>query len=159
MSAGLAPLSPRADAAMLGTGKKGCTEPEESQSLLVVHTRACFATSQLGPHWTTRCSSEIAKAADACGTLGDAGPQGRATLSSMSRWVPSATHVLGTRWADSSVAAVTGAGAIDRRKHGSNILGNIPSFFVGRDGIGMGEKHSEDMFPLAFPFPRVLATN
>jgi hypothetical protein len=73
MSAGLAPLSPRADAAMLGTGKKGCTEPEESQSLLVVHTRACFATSQLGPHWTTRCSSEIAKAADACGTLGDAG--------------------------------------------------------------------------------------
>ena len=73
MSAVLAPLSPHADAAMLGTGKKGCTGPEESQSLLVVHAHARSATSQLGPHWTTKCSSRIAKAADVCGILRDAG--------------------------------------------------------------------------------------
>jgi len=52
-----------------------------------------------------------------------------------------------------------GAGAIDRRKYSGNILGNILSFFVKRDDIGMREKHSKDMFPLAFPFPHVLATN
>jgi len=54
---------------------KGCTEPEnpQPQPLLVVHACARLTTPQLGPHWATGCSSEIAKAADACGTLGDAG--------------------------------------------------------------------------------------
>jgi hypothetical protein len=49
----------------------GCTESEKLQPLLVVHACARLATPQLGPHLATGCSSEIAKAADACSTLGD----------------------------------------------------------------------------------------
>ena len=52
---------------------KGCTEPEKPQPLLVVHACARLATPQLGPHWATGRSSKFAKAADACGTLRDAG--------------------------------------------------------------------------------------
>jgi hypothetical protein len=59
-------------AAMLGTGRKGCTELEEWQSMLVVHACAHFATSQPGPHLATICSSRIAKAMDTCSTLGRA---------------------------------------------------------------------------------------
>ena len=65
----VAPLRPRADAATPGTGTKGCTEPEESTPIPVVHACARFATPQLWPHLTTMRVSTIDKAADVCGTL------------------------------------------------------------------------------------------
>ena len=65
----VAPLRPRADAATPGTGTKGCTEPEESPPIPVVHARARFATPQLWPYLTTICVPTIDKGADACGTL------------------------------------------------------------------------------------------
>jgi hypothetical protein len=54
-----------------GVGE-GYTEPEESLSLQVAHACADLATSQLWSHWTTGQGSELAKAADACSTLGNA---------------------------------------------------------------------------------------
>jgi hypothetical protein len=66
---GSAQLRPHEGVAMLGIERKGYTELEEWQSMLVVHAYAHFATSQLGPHWAIICSSRITKAADACSTL------------------------------------------------------------------------------------------
>ena len=54
-----------------GVGE-GYTEPEDVLSLRAVHTCADLATSQLWSHWTTGQGSELAKAADACDTLGNA---------------------------------------------------------------------------------------
>jgi hypothetical protein len=50
---------------------EGYTEPEDLLSLRAVHVCADLATSQLWSHWTTGQGSELAKAADACGTLGN----------------------------------------------------------------------------------------
>jgi len=49
----------------------GYTEPEDLLLLRAVHACADLATSQLWSHWTTGQGSELAKAADACGTLGN----------------------------------------------------------------------------------------
>ena len=63
------PIRPRVYAAVLGTGMEGCTELEESQTPLIVHTYACFATMHMWPHLTDVCVFAIAKAADVCSTL------------------------------------------------------------------------------------------
>jgi hypothetical protein len=54
-----------------GVGE-GYTEPEDLLSLRAVQACADLATLQLRSHWTTGQGSELAKAADACGTLGNA---------------------------------------------------------------------------------------
>jgi hypothetical protein len=58
---------------MSGRERNGCTEPEESQVKMAAHARARYDTPQEGSHWTTTQSFEVSKAADACGTLEEAG--------------------------------------------------------------------------------------
>jgi hypothetical protein len=62
------PRSAKAACRCDGIGE-GYTEPEESLSLWVAHACADLATSQLWSHWTIEQGSELAKAADMCGTL------------------------------------------------------------------------------------------
>jgi hypothetical protein len=54
-----------------GVGE-GYTEPEDMLSLRAVHACMDLATSQLWSYWTIGQVSEIPKAADECGTLGNA---------------------------------------------------------------------------------------
>jgi hypothetical protein len=49
--------------------------PEELQALAVLHVCARFATPQPRPHWTFKGSSRFTKAADTCGTVGNAGEE------------------------------------------------------------------------------------
>jgi hypothetical protein len=78
MHVGRAQIRPRFGASVPGTGMGGYTGLEESQALPAMRARACFATLQLWPHWTTARSSKVSKAADTCSTLGTAhlGAQG-----------------------------------------------------------------------------------
>jgi hypothetical protein len=65
----LALISPRAGAVIPVTEMKGCIEPEKSQTRLVVHVCARYATQELWPHSTTTHAFEIPKATDACSIL------------------------------------------------------------------------------------------
>jgi hypothetical protein len=74
-----AQIRPCSGAAVPGMGMGGYTGLEELQTLLAMHTCACFTTLQLWPHWTIAHSSKVFKAVDMCSTFGTAhlGAQGR----------------------------------------------------------------------------------
>jgi hypothetical protein len=106
---------------------KGCTEPEELQSIPLVHARARSTTPQIGPHWTATRFSQNARAADACSTL----------------WDKRENSEVKTLEGRENLACFVRFNWIDRWKHG-NILS-----LIGRDGMGGG--HSEDAFPGRVP--------
>jgi hypothetical protein len=65
-------LRPCTGAAAPGMERRGCTEPERSRTLPAAHACARFDTRKVGPQWTTTGSFKVSKAADTCGTLGQA---------------------------------------------------------------------------------------
>ncbi len=72
-------LMPQMRAALSGVEMRGYTELERAMSLPTMHACAGSDTWSERPHWAAIYCGGVAKAADACGTVG---MSGRATLSS-----------------------------------------------------------------------------